>query len=87
MVRLDSMSLAAAFVLGTFLPNYLIVVAAAGNVLQAGLPQARAIAVMLLFNIVASAGVGPPLPKRSANTTDATSEIPWRLRRQRHSRL
>jgi hypothetical protein len=61
MVRLDSMSPAAAFVLGAFLPNYVIVVAAVGNVLQAGLPQARAAIVMLLFIVVASAGVAAPL--------------------------
>jgi hypothetical protein len=55
------MSPAAAFVLGAFLPNYVIVVAAVGNVLQAGLPQARAAIVMLLFIVVASAGVAAPL--------------------------
>jgi hypothetical protein len=61
MARLDSMSPAAAFVLGAFLPNYVIVVAAVGNVIQAGLPQARAAIVMLLFIVVASAGVAAPL--------------------------
>jgi hypothetical protein len=61
MLRLDSMSPAPALVLGAFLPNYVIVVAAVGNVLQAGLPQARAAAVMILFILVASAGVAAPL--------------------------
>jgi hypothetical protein len=61
MLRLDSMSPAPALVLGAFLPNYVIVVAAVGNVLQAGLPQARAAAVMILFIVVASAGVAAPL--------------------------
>ena len=61
MLRLDSMSPAPALVLGAFLPNYVIVVAAVGNVLQAGLPQARAILVMILFIVVASAGVAAPL--------------------------
>jgi hypothetical protein len=46
MGRADSMSPAPAFVLGAFLPNYAIVVAAVGNVIQAGLPQARAALVM-----------------------------------------
>jgi len=45
MVRLDSMSLLPAFVLGAFLPNYAVVVAV-GNVIQAGLSQARAAAVL-----------------------------------------
>jgi cobalamin synthase len=59
MVRLDSMSPRPALVLGAFLPNYVIVVAAVSNVVQAGLPQARAAVVMLLFVVVASAGVAP----------------------------
>jgi hypothetical protein len=61
MGRLDSMSPAPAFVLGAFLPNYAIVVAAVGNVIQAGLPQARAALVLSLFIVVASAGVAAPL--------------------------
>jgi hypothetical protein len=61
MVRLDSMSLLPAFVLGAFLPNYAVVVAAVGNVIQAGLSQARAAAVLGLFILVASAGVAAPL--------------------------
>jgi Sap, sulfolipid-1-addressing protein len=61
MARLDSMSPAPAFVLGAFLPNYVLVVAAVGNVIQAGLPQARAALVMFLFIVVASAGVAAPL--------------------------
>jgi hypothetical protein len=61
MERLDSISPAAALVLGAFLPNYVIVVAAVGNVIAAGLPQARAVLVMIVFIIVASAGVAAPL--------------------------
>lgn len=61
MARLDSMSPAPAFVLGAFLPNYVLVVAAVGNVIQAGLLQARAALVMFLFIVVASAGVAAPL--------------------------
>jgi hypothetical protein len=61
MTRLDSMSLLPAFVLGAFLPNYAVVVAAVGNVVQAGLSQAWATVVLILFIVVASAGVSAPL--------------------------
>jgi Sap, sulfolipid-1-addressing protein len=50
-----------ALVLGAFLPNYAIVVAAVGNVVQAGLSQAWAAVVLVLFIVVASAGVAAPL--------------------------
>jgi len=61
MARLDSMSPSPAFVLGAFLPNYAVVVAAVGNVVQAGLTQAWAAVVLVLFIMVASAGVAAPL--------------------------
>ena len=61
MGRLDSMSLVPAFVLGAFLPNYAVVVAAVSNVVQAGLSQAWAAIVLILFVVVASAGVSAPL--------------------------
>ena len=61
MSRLDSMSLLPAFVLGAFLPNYAIVVAAVGNVVAAGLSQAQAAVVLFAFIVVASAGVAAPL--------------------------
>jgi Sap, sulfolipid-1-addressing protein len=61
MSRLDSMSLLPAFVLGAFLPNYAIVVAAVGDVVQAGLSQGQAAVVLVLFIVVASAGVAAPL--------------------------
>jgi hypothetical protein len=61
MGSLDSMSPWAALAVGAFLPNYVIVVAAVGNVVQAGLPQARAVIAMVLFIVVASAGVAAPL--------------------------
>jgi hypothetical protein len=61
MKRLDSMSPAPALVLGAFLPNYVIVAAAVSNVIAAGLPQDRAVAAMVLFILVASAGVAAPL--------------------------
>jgi len=61
MARLDSMSPLPAFVLGAFLPNYAVVVAAVGNVVQAGLSQAWAAVVLVLFIMVATAGVAAPL--------------------------
>ena len=50
-----------ALLLGTFLPNSVIVVAAVGDVLQAGLSQVWTAVVLLLFVMVASAGVAIPL--------------------------
>jgi len=61
MARLDSMSPLPAFVLGAFLPNYAIVVAAVSNVVAAGLSQAWAAVTLVLFIVVASAGVATPL--------------------------
>jgi len=61
MARLDSMSVWPAFVLGAFLPNYAIVVAAVGNIIQAGLSQAGAALALSVFILVASAGVAAPL--------------------------
>jgi hypothetical protein len=61
MSRLDSMSPLPALVLGAFLPNYAIVVAAVSNVVQAGLSQAWAGVILVLFIVVASAGVAAPL--------------------------
>ena len=61
MARLDSMSPWPAFVLGAFLPNYAVVVAAVSNVVAAGLSQAWAAVVLVLFIAVASAGVAAPL--------------------------
>jgi hypothetical protein len=61
MSRLDSMSLIPAFVLGAFLPNYAVVVAAVSNVVQAGLSKTQAAMALVLFILVASAGVAAPL--------------------------
>jgi threonine/homoserine/homoserine lactone efflux protein len=61
MSRLDSMSVLPAFVLGAFLPNYAVVVAAVSNVVQAGLSRTQAALVLALFILVASAGVSAPL--------------------------
>jgi hypothetical protein len=61
MARLDSMSPWPAFVLGAFLPNYAVVVAAVSNVVAAGLSQTWAAVVLVAFIVVASAGVAAPL--------------------------
>ena len=55
------MSLLPAFVLGAFLPNYAIVVAAVSNVVQTGLSKSQAGGILVLFIVVASAGVAAPL--------------------------
>jgi hypothetical protein len=61
MGRLDSMSPAPAFVLGAFLPNYVVVVAAVGEMMQSQMSQRRLIAAGLVFVVVASLGVAAPL--------------------------
>jgi hypothetical protein len=60
MARPDSMSPLPAFVLGAFLPNYAIMVAAVSNAVAAGLSQAQARVVLLLSILAASAGVATP---------------------------
>ena len=61
MGRLDSMSPAPAFVLGGFLPNYVVVVAAIGELVQAGLSGGHLALAALAFVVVASCGVAAPL--------------------------
>jgi len=48
-------------VLGAFLPNYVLVVAAVTNVLEAGLSRGWATALVLGWVVVASLGVAAPL--------------------------
>jgi hypothetical protein len=59
--RLDSMSPAPAFVLGAFLPNYVVVVAAIGEFMKAGLTNGQLALAALCFVVVASLGVAAPL--------------------------
>lgn len=61
MGRLDSMPWALALALGAFLPNYLIVVAAATEMLQVGLTGAALVATGVAFVVIASLGVAAPL--------------------------
>jgi len=66
MGALDSMSPGLAFVLGAFLPNYVFVVAAVSELLQAGLSQGGLGLAALAFIVVASLGVAAPLLVRAA---------------------
>ena len=61
MGRLDTMPWILALVLGAFLPNYFIVVAAATEMLQIGLTGASLAAMGVVFVLVASLGVAAPL--------------------------
>jgi hypothetical protein len=61
MDRLNSMSLPAAFVLGAFLPNYVIVVAAVNEMLEADLTPGGLAFAAVAFVLVSSLGVGAPL--------------------------
>jgi Sap, sulfolipid-1-addressing protein len=61
MARLDTMGPAPALVLGGFLPNYVLVVAAVGDMVTAGLSQGSLVLVALAFVVLASAGVAAPL--------------------------
>lgn len=61
MRRVDTMPLPVAFVLGGFLPNYLFVVAAAGEILQLHTSTAAALGMAVVFVVIASLGVAAPL--------------------------
>lgn len=61
MGRLDSMPWILALVLGAFLPNYFVVVAAATEMLQVGLTGTSLAVAAVAFVIIASLGVAAPL--------------------------
>ncbi len=61
LARLDSMPWFFALVLGAFLPNYIVVVAAGNELMQAGLTGAGLAAAAVGFVLVASVGVAAPL--------------------------
>ena len=61
MGRLDDAPPALAFVLGAFLPNYVIVVAAVDQMLSSDLHSAGMVAALVGFVLVASIGVAAPL--------------------------
>jgi hypothetical protein len=61
MGRLDQAPPLLAFVLGAFLPNYVIVVAAVDQMLHNDLRSGRLLAAVVAFVLVASIGVAAPL--------------------------
>jgi hypothetical protein len=61
MARLDGIRATPAFVLGTFLPNYVVVVAAVSEMLQSGLAQGWLAVAGLGFVLLSTAGVAAPL--------------------------
>ena len=61
LARLDAASWPFALVLGAFLPNYIVVVAAVNEMLQVGLAGGALVAVGLGFVALASLGVAAPL--------------------------
>ena len=75
MGRLDTMPWILALVLGAFLPNYFIVVAAATEMLQIGLTGASLAVVGVVFVLVASLGVAAPLAVLVARRDQATRRV------------
>jgi hypothetical protein len=61
MRRLNSMSLGAAFILGAFLPNYVLVVSAINELLKSDLTQSQTALAATAFVILSSVGVAAPL--------------------------
>src|SRR3954453_9814745 len=61
MKRIDGMSPIAAFVLGAFLPSYVVVVGAVTEMLDSGLHQGTLALVAVGWALLASAGVAAPL--------------------------
>jgi Sap, sulfolipid-1-addressing protein len=61
MTRVDSMGVVPAAILGGFLPNYVLVVAAVTNVLELGVSKGAEAAIVVAWVAVASLGVAAPL--------------------------
>lgn len=87
MGRLDAMPWVLALVLGAFLPNYFIVVAAATEMLQVGLTGTSLAVVGVAFVLLASLGVAAPLGVLVARR-DRAPEVyaRWRAWIMTHSR-
>lgn len=87
LAKLDAMSPVLAFVLGAFLPNYIIVVAAAGQVLQLSISTGLLVLVAAVFIVLASLGVAAPLAVRVFRSDQATDIYAgWRVWLIDHSR-
>ena len=87
MAKLDSMSPLLALVLGAFLPNYVVVVAAAGEVLQIKASTTVVVVAAICFILLASVGVAAPLAVRVFRGKDsARIYANWRTWLVTHSR-
>lgn len=87
MSKLDTMPVLLAFALGAFLPNYIVVVAAAGQVLQLNQSNAVLIGLGVTFVLLASAGVAAPLGVRVIRGREsAKTYANWRTWLIEHSR-
>ncbi|MFC4909533.1 GAP family protein [Actinomadura gamaensis] len=71
--KIDSMSALVAFVLGVFMPSYLLIAAAVNQLLLTGWSGAGKVVVMLLFVVVASAGVALPVVLPLVRPDDAAA--------------
>jgi hypothetical protein len=87
LTRLDSMSPIVALVLGAFLPNYFVVVAAVGQILQLDLSKASVVGIGVVFVLIASLGVAAPLGVLVFRHRDAARIYEtWRVWLIAHSR-
>jgi hypothetical protein len=87
MAKLDSMSPLLALALGAFLPNYVVVVAAAGEVLQLKASTTVVVIAAICFILLASIGVAAPLAVRVFRGKDsARIYANWRAWLVGHSR-
>lgn len=85
--RLDAMSPILALILGAFLPNYIVVVAAAGQVLQLPYSNAVLVLVAVAFVLLASLGVAAPLGVRVFRARESADiYASWRVWLIDHSR-
>lgn len=85
--KLDAMSPLLALVLGAFLPNYIVVVAAAGQILQLPYATATLVTIAVLFVALASTGVAAPLGVRVFRGHESASIYAnWRTWLIEHSR-
>ena len=90
MARLDAMSPLIAFLLGGFLPNYFVVIAAVDEMMSVGLSQATLALVAVVWVLLASTGVASPLavllrPRDRVRASEIYGG--WRVWITAHSRL
>lgn len=73
LAKLDAMPVLVAFAVGAFLPNYIVVVSAAGQVLQLSFGTGVLVALGVAFVLLASAGVAAPLAVRVFRHQDSAA--------------